>query len=63
VVEATAVDGVVTRVDPVPEELAGADAVVLLTDHDAFDFDHIAAHARYFFDCRHRAGGQNVETL
>jgi UDP-N-acetyl-D-glucosamine dehydrogenase len=63
VVEATAVDGVVTRVDPVPEELAAADAVVLLTDHDSFDFDDIAAHARYFFDCRHRAGGQNVETL
>jgi UDP-N-acetyl-D-glucosamine dehydrogenase len=63
VVEATAVDGVVTRVDLVPEELANADAVVLLTDHDAFDFDDIVAHARYFFDCRHRLTGQNVEML
>jgi UDP-N-acetyl-D-glucosamine dehydrogenase len=63
VVEPTAVDDVVVRVDPVAEELAGADAVVLLTDHDAFDFDYIVEHARYFFDCRHRLTGQNVETL
>jgi UDP-N-acetyl-D-glucosamine dehydrogenase len=63
VVEATAVDDVVTRVDVTPEELSTADAVVLLTDHDAFDFDDIVKHARYFFDCRHRLTGQNVETL
>jgi UDP-N-acetyl-D-glucosamine dehydrogenase len=63
VVEATAVDGVVARVEVVPEELTSADAVVLLTDHDAFDFDDIVRHARYFFDCRHRLAGQNVETL
>jgi UDP-N-acetyl-D-glucosamine dehydrogenase len=63
VVEATAVDDVITRVELVPEELASADAVVLLTDHDAFDFAAIAEHARYFFDCRHRLSGQNVETL
>jgi UDP-N-acetyl-D-glucosamine dehydrogenase len=63
VVEATAVDALITRVEPVPEELASADAVVLLTDHDSFDFAAIAQHARYFFDCRHRLSGQNVETL
>ena len=63
VVEATAVDGVVARVDPIPEELAEADVVVLLTDHDAFDFADIVKHARYSFDCRHRLVGQNVETL
>lgn len=63
VVEATAVDAVVTRVDVTPEELSAADAVVLLTDHDAFDFDNIVKHARYFFDCRHRLTGANVETL
>jgi UDP-N-acetyl-D-glucosamine dehydrogenase len=63
VVEATPVDDIVTRVDPLPGELASADAVVLLTDHDAFDFDDIAEHARYFFDCRHRLTGPNVETL
>ena len=63
VVEATSVDAAVTRVDVTPEELSAADAVVLLTDHDAFDFDDIVKHARYFFDCRHRLAGANVETL
>jgi UDP-N-acetyl-D-glucosamine dehydrogenase len=63
VVEATPIDGIVTRVDPVPEELSGADAVVLLTDHDVFDFADIVTHARYFFDCRHRLAGENIETL
>jgi UDP-N-acetyl-D-glucosamine dehydrogenase len=63
VVEATPVDGIVTRVDPVPEELSGADAVVLLTDHDVFDFEDIVKHTRYFFDCRHRLVGENVESL
>jgi UDP-N-acetyl-D-glucosamine dehydrogenase len=63
VVEATAVDAVVTRVDVTPEELSAADAVVLLTDHDAFDFDSIVKHTTYFFDCRHRLAGANVEAL
>ena len=63
VVEATLVDGQITRVDATEEEVSTADAVVLLTDHDAFDFDYIVKHARYFFDCRHRSGGKNVETL
>jgi len=38
VVEGTAVDGLVPRVEPTPAELADADTVVLLTDHDAFDY-------------------------
>ena len=63
VVEATAVDAVVTRVEVTPEELSASDAVVLLTDHDAFDFDSIVKHAAYFFDCRHRLTGANVEAL
>ena len=63
VVEATAVDSAVTRVDPTPEELTGADAVVLLTDHDAFDFELIGRLAPYCLDCRYRLPGQNVETL
>jgi UDP-N-acetyl-D-glucosamine dehydrogenase len=63
VVEATAVDDLITRVDAAADELASADAVVLLTDHDAFDFAAITEHAKYFFDCRHRLSGQNVETL
>jgi UDP-N-acetyl-D-glucosamine dehydrogenase len=63
VVEATAVDDLITRVDPVAEELIAADAVVLLTDHDAFDFDQLVGQARYFFDCRHRLTGPNVEII
>jgi UDP-N-acetyl-D-glucosamine dehydrogenase len=63
VVEPTRVDGIVTRVEAVPEELANSDAVVLLTDHDAFDYDEIVRHAPYFFDCRHRLSGANVEAL
>jgi UDP-N-acetyl-D-glucosamine dehydrogenase len=63
VVEATAVDAFVTRVEVTPEELSASDAVVLLTDHDAFDFDSIVKHAPYFFDCRHRLVGANVEAL
>jgi UDP-N-acetyl-D-glucosamine dehydrogenase len=57
------VDALVTRVDVTREELSKADAVVLLTDHDAFDFADIVNHARYFFDCRHRLTGANVEAL
>jgi len=63
VVEATAIDESVTRVDLTREEVTSADAVVLLTDHDGFDLDDIARHARFFFDCRHRASGANVEAL
>ena len=64
VVEATAVDGLVTRVEPTPDELADADAVVLLTDHDAFDF---AGHPRARPATSSTAGAAwpapNVETL
>ncbi len=63
VVEATAVDDLIARVDPDPEELSAADLVVLLTDHDAFDFDRLVGQGRHFFDCRHRLTGPNVETL
>jgi len=36
------------------EALAQQDCVVLITDHDAFDFDFIAAHARLIVDSRGR---------
>ena len=48
------VDRRVTRVDLSPEELAAADAVILITDHDAFDYEAITTHARYVLDTRHR---------
>ncbi len=39
-------------VDVTPETLAGFDAVVLTTDHAAFDYDMIAAHAPLIVDSR-----------
>jgi UDP-N-acetyl-D-glucosamine dehydrogenase len=53
----------VERVDCTPEEIAAADAIVLLVDHDAFDYDAFSS-AAYVFDCQHRiAQGPNVEYL
>jgi UDP-N-acetyl-D-glucosamine dehydrogenase len=58
------VDQRVARVELTSAELAAADAVVLLTDHDSFDFDLVAAHARFVLDCRRRmAPLTNVEIL
>jgi UDP-N-acetyl-D-glucosamine dehydrogenase len=58
------VDGNVERVELTPDELAAADAVVLLTDHDAFDLAMVGEHARYVLDTRRRlAPGENVEFL
>ncbi len=45
------------------DELVAADAVVLITDHDAFDYDLIRAHARYVLDTRNRLDGPTVERL
>jgi UDP-N-acetyl-D-glucosamine dehydrogenase len=54
----------VTIVEPTSEELAAADAVILLSDHDAFPYEAIATHARYVLDTRHRlAAAANVEHL
>ena len=63
VFETGAVDAVVECVQPTPEEISRADAVVLLTDHDAFSIDEISRHASYLLDCRHVAAGDNVEML
>jgi UDP-N-acetyl-D-glucosamine dehydrogenase len=62
ITETTAV-GTITRVEPTPEEITRADAVILLTDHDAFNLDEITSHASYILDCRHVMTGDNVETL
>jgi UDP-N-acetyl-D-glucosamine dehydrogenase len=50
-------------VDLCEEEVAAADAVVLLTDHDAFDHALIIAQARYVLDTRGRLVGEQVEHL
>ncbi len=39
-------------VELTPERLARADAVIIATDHDAFDWDMVAAHARLIVDTR-----------
>ena len=57
------VDGLVRRGEVNPEELASADAVVLLSDHDQFDFDEIVQQARFIFDCRYRLRGPHVQYL
>ena len=47
-----------------PELAAGADAVVLLTDHSEVDHSVLADHAPYVLDCRRRlAAADNVEHL
>ncbi|MFH8556769.1 nucleotide sugar dehydrogenase [Streptomyces celluloflavus] len=53
----------VPRVDASPQEVAAADAVVLLMDHTRFDLAVIEKNAPYVLDCRNRLSGANVETL
>lgn len=57
------VDKRVERVDLTAAELEEADEVILLTDHDAFDFDLVAAHAPHVVDARHRLDKGSVEQL
>lgn len=57
------VDSRIERVEFSGEELAAADAVLILTDHDVFDWEMVTARARYVFDARHRVQGSNVEHL
>ncbi|MGW4442004.1 nucleotide sugar dehydrogenase [Streptomyces sp. NPDC004682] len=48
------------------EELAAADAVVLLTDHEEFDYAEVLATAPFVLDCRGRltdSGAATVEQL
>jgi UDP-N-acetyl-D-glucosamine dehydrogenase len=63
VVEDAHVDRRVVRVAATADQLAAADAVILLADHDAFDLDLVVEHAGYVLDTRHRVTGPNVETL
>jgi UDP-N-acetyl-D-glucosamine dehydrogenase len=63
VVEDAHVDRRVVRVALTEDQVAAADAVVLLADHDAFDLDLVVRHARYVLDTRHRLTGPTVESL
>ena len=51
------------RVELTAEELSAADLVVVLTDHDAFDWDLVMASSRHIFDTRNRLRGESVERL
>jgi UDP-N-acetyl-D-glucosamine dehydrogenase len=54
----------VTPVELTTDELAAADAVVALVDHDAFDAEAVVRHARYVLDTRGwLPAGDNVERL
>ncbi|MFC0843520.1 nucleotide sugar dehydrogenase [Streptomyces noboritoensis] len=53
----------VRRVAATPEEVAAADAVVLLMDHTRFDLAMIQEQAPWVLDCRNRMSGANVEVL
>jgi len=63
VTEPAVVDQAVARVDITPMEIASADIVVLLTDHDAFRESDVTRHARHVLDCRRVLSGPNVEAL
>ena len=63
VTETAVLDPAVTRVESTPEEIAAADLVVMLTDHDAFSAAEVSRHACYVLDCRRMLSGPNVETL
>jgi UDP-N-acetyl-D-glucosamine dehydrogenase len=63
VVEDGHVDQRVRRVALDAGQVADADAVVLLADHDAFDLDVVVANARYVLDTRRRLSGACVESL
>ena len=53
----------VTLVEATADELEQADAVVVVTDHDCFDYELIARHASYVLDTRNRMHGDSVERL
>ncbi|HVM68020.1 MAG TPA: nucleotide sugar dehydrogenase [Acidimicrobiales bacterium] len=45
------------------DELAAADVVVVVTDHDSFDYELVRRHAPYVLDTRNRIAGPTVEAL
>lgn len=61
-VEPTLMDGV-DLVELTEEELSAADLVVVLTDHERFDFDLVAEHAPHVLDCRRVPELSGAETL
>jgi UDP-N-acetyl-D-glucosamine dehydrogenase len=60
---ASAISSLAVMVEADRAEIEAADAVVLVTDHDAFDLELVNRHARYVLDTRGRIAGANVERL
>ena len=51
------------QVELTADEVELADAVVIVTDHDDFDYDLVRDRARYVLDTRNRIRGPKVESL
>ena len=51
------------QVELTEDEVQEADAVVVVTDHDAFDYDMLRERARYVLDTRNRISGPRIESL
>jgi UDP-N-acetyl-D-glucosamine dehydrogenase len=51
------------QVELTSEEVQLADAVVVVTDHDDFDYEMVREQARYVLDTRNRISGPQVELL
>jgi len=45
------------------DAVSAADAVVIVTDHDGFDYELVGEHAQFVLDTRNRITGPNVELL
>jgi UDP-N-acetyl-D-glucosamine dehydrogenase len=62
-VEPSRIDPRIVLVDLSAEELAWADCVVVVTDHQCFDWNLVKDQAKFVFDTRRRLSGSNVEHL
>jgi UDP-N-acetyl-D-glucosamine dehydrogenase len=51
------------QIELTADEVQEADAVVVVTDHDSFDYDMVRERARYVLDTRNRISGPRVELL
>jgi UDP-N-acetyl-D-glucosamine dehydrogenase len=62
-IEPSRMDARIRMCELTSAELSAADTVVVLTDHDVFDWDLVRQHSRFIFDTRHRLSGDQVEQL
>lgn len=63
VVEARFIPEGAVPVELTDQEVRDADVVVLVTDHDEFDYDLVLENAKAIFDTRARLSGPNVSRL